>query len=223
MLGTVLLIEDDEEIAQLIALYLRSADFEVFQCRQAEDGLEFLERAEVLLLDINLPGMSGWDFLRLARQKADLPILVVSALESDEDKLQAYGLGADDFITKPFSPKILTAKVLAHWRRVMPKEDELHFGPFTLSFKEKRLLKSGAPVKLSRKEAELLEFLARHPGIPFKPEDLYHQIWKNAWGDLTTVPVHIQRLRRKLGDDPANPRYIETVFGLGYRFLAGTL
>ncbi len=206
------------EIAQLMAISLKTAGFEVKLCPRAEEGVEYLEWADVLLLDINLPGMSGWEVLRLARQKGSLPILVVSALESDEDKLEAYGLGADDFVSKPFSPKVLTAKVLAHWRRVEHKEPQVHFGPFVLDYQARCLLKNGTPLKLSRKEEELLEFLVRHPGTPFKPEDLYRRIWKNEWGDLTTVPVHIQRLRRKLGDDSLHPQYIETVFGLGYRF-----
>ncbi len=239
----ILIVEDDREIAELIAAYL-TRDGEIpLIAGSTEEGLA---RATVLppdlvLLDLGLPGASGLEFLRRFRGWSLAPVIIVSARESDEDKIDGLGLGADDFVTKPFSPRELAARVRAQLRRASAYGDAssglpaaLDFGPYRLDYEGRFLSKRGAPggggdagsaaspdamrVPLSRREFELLAFLARNPGRSFSPEELFRAVWGLEHGDLSTVAVHIQRIRRKMEDDPSHPRWVETVPGAGYRF-----
>jgi two-component system response regulator RegX3 len=225
MQGKILIIEDERELADLVSLYLSRDGFESRIADSAEEGLAIVEKwePELVILDINLPGMDGFEFLQRFRRNRSTPVLIVSARSSDEDQINGLGGGADEYIAKPFSPKVLIAKVRAVFRRVRDFDDKetanlFQFGPFSLDYDTCILKKAEQKIPLSAKEFGCLEFLTKLPGKPQAPESIYAAVWKNSYGDLTTVAVYIQRLRKKIEEDPANPVYIETVHGMGYRF-----
>jgi two-component system response regulator RegX3 len=225
MQGKILIIEDVKELADLITLYLNREGFEIRAVKSAEDGLVLLEewKPELIILDINLPGMDGFEFLQKIRPGNSAPVLIVSARDSDEDLIRGLCGGADEFVTKPFSPKVLAARVRALFRRVRDYEEKeprrvFRFGPFVLDYDACILKKGEVRIPLSNKEYGCLAYLTEHPGKTLNPETIYAGVWNNSYGDLTTVAVYIQRLRKKIEEDPANPVYIETVFGMGYRF-----
>jgi DNA-binding response OmpR family regulator len=230
----ILVVEDDREIAELIAAYLEREGFEHVEAASAEDaGLEIDRRMpDLLLLDLGLPGADGLEFLRAFRERSEAPAIIVSARESDEDKVAGLGLGADDFVSKPFSPKVLVARVKAQLRRAarLPQAApgdqgaaalaRLSFGPYLLDFEGRVLERGGERVPLSRREFELLAFLASNAGRTFSPQELYGSVWGLEHGDLSTVAVHVQRVRRKIEEEGAPPRWLVTVPGAGYRFTA---
>ena len=227
MQGNILIIEDIKELADLVALYLNKEGFEVRAAESAEEGFSIIEewKPELIILDINLPGMDGFEFLQKFRKSRDTPVLIVSARNSDEDQISGLGIGADEYITKPFSPKVLVARVRALFRRLRDlnekdRENLFKFGPFILDYDSCILKKNGERIHLSAKEYGCLSLLTENPGKPLTVEKIYSIVWKNNYGDLTTVAVYIQRLRKKIEDDPALPFYIETVHGMGYRFNA---
>ena len=204
-----------------------------FQVSVCSDGVSGLTAAleqpfDLLLLDLMLPGMDGFTICRRVREVKDIPILMVTALGKDVDKIRGLGYGADDYIEKPFSPSVLVARVKAHlaqYRRLKPSPAELMVltvGPLTADTASRRVAKNGEEVPLKNKEYELLVFLMRHPGQVFSREDLYEMIWGlESLGDNITVAVHINRLREKLEDDPAHPQLLQTVWGVGYRLQKG--
>ncbi|PKL23370.1 MAG: DNA-binding response regulator [Spirochaetae bacterium HGW-Spirochaetae-3] len=230
MKARVLIIEDVAELSDLVALYLSKEGMETRQAESGEDALALL-RAEgagafapdIVILDINLPGMDGFEFLHEFRKSGGCPVLIVSARDADEDIIAGLGYGADEFVTKPFSPRVLVARVRAMLRRVQDEPERrdgavVRFGPFSLDLEACMLRRGDERVALSAKEYSVLSYLASNPGKPLGPEAIYAAVWKNSYGDLTAVAVYIQRLRKKIEDDPAAPRYIETVYGMGYRF-----
>ncbi|MCL2599844.1 MAG: response regulator transcription factor [Treponema sp.] len=231
MRGKILVIEDVKELADLVALYLSKEGFEVRIAESGEDGFAVIEgwNPELIILDINLPGMDGFEFLQKFRHGSDTPVLIVSARDSDEDQIGGLGIGADEYITKPFSPKVLVARVRAVFRRFRDfekrlednRENVFRFGPFVLDYDACILRKNGERIPLSAKEYSCLAWLTEHHGKPMGAETIYKGVWKNNYGDLTTVAVYIQRLRKKIEDDAANPVYIEAVHGMGYRLNAG--
>ena len=225
MQGNILIIEDIKELADLVTLYLNKEGFEVRAAESAESGFTVIEewKPDLIILDINLPGMDGFEFLQKFRRSRDTPVLIVSARNSDEDQISGLGIGADEYITKPFSPKVLVARVRALFRRFRDfsekdRENLFKFGPFVLDYDSCILKKNGERIHLSAKEYGCLSLLTEHLGKPLSVEKIYSEVWKNNFGDLTTVAVYIQRLRKKIEDDPANPVYLETVHGMGYRF-----
>ncbi|MCR5218748.1 response regulator transcription factor [Treponema sp.] len=227
MKNQILVIEDVPEMSELICLYMNNAGYECKSCETAEDAVKAMTegyKPDLVLLDLNLPGMSGLEFLRYFRQyhKTTIPVIIVSARDADEDIITALGYGADDFVTKPFSPKVLAARVKAKLDRLSiteaSVEETITFGPFTLYCNSCILKKDNVKIPLSTKEYEVLEYLVKNDGRPLNPESIYNHVWKNSYGDLTAVAVYIQRLRKKIEDDPANPKYINTMFGMGYRF-----
>jgi len=231
MQGKILVIEDVRELADLVSLYLSKDGFEVRIAESGEDGFAVIEEwpPELVILDINLPGMDGFEFLHKFRRASDTPVLIVSARDSDEDQIGGLGIGADEYITKPFSPKVLVARVRAILRRFRTlgsqgeekrQENQIRFGPFVLDNDACVLKKNGERIPLSAKEYSCLAWLAERSGKTADAQTIYDGVWKNNYGDLTTVAVHIQRLRKKLEDDTANPIYIETIRGMGYRFNA---
>lgn len=229
-MAKILIIEDDEDIAAIEKDYLELSGFQVSVCSDGVSGLTAaLEQPfDLLLLDLMLPGMDGFTICRRVREVKDIPILMVTALGKDVDKIRGLGYGADDYIEKPFSPSVLVARVKAHlaqYRRLKPSPAEptvLTVGPLTADIASRRVAKNGEEVPLKNKEYELLVFLMRHPGQVFSREDLYEMIWGlESLGDNITVAVHINRLREKLEDDPAHPQLLQTVWGVGYRLQKG--
>jgi len=228
MQGKILVIEDVKELADLVTLYLSREGFEVRAVESGEEGFDVIDgwTPDLVILDINLPGMDGFEFLQKFRRSSDTPVLIVSAKNSDEDQISGLGIGADEYIAKPFSPKVLVARVRALFRRLRTygspefeksNENLFRFGPFVLDNDACILKKNGERVPLSAKEYGCLAWLTEHPGKAMDVETIYKGVWKNNFGDLTTVAVYIQRLRKKIEEDPANPVYIETVHGMGYR------
>jgi len=221
----VLIIEDVKEMADLIRLYLQKEGMDATLCESGESGLaEFgRERYDLIVLDINLPGMDGFEFLQRLRRTSAVPVMIVSARDADEDMILGLGIGADEFVTKPFSPKVLVARVRAMLRRatdMKASSNSVKFGDFVLDIDGYLLKKSGQKVALSSKEFEVLAHLATHPGKAMTPETIYAEVWRNQYGDVTAVAVYIQRLRKKIEQDPSAPLFIETVHGMGYRFNA---
>ncbi|MBQ5491338.1 MAG: response regulator transcription factor [Treponema sp.] len=230
MKSKILIIEDVPEMAQLVTMYMENAGFECLACESAEIALQKLTegwKSDLILLDLNLPGMSGLDFLKKFREeyRTTIPVIIVSARDADEDIIAGLGYGADDFVTKPFSPKVLVARVKAKLERLAAteaaSEETYTFGPYTVYCNSCVLKKGSEKIALSAKEYEVLEFLFRHEGQSLTPDTIYSGVWKSQYGDLTAVAVYIQRLRKKIEDDPAHPKYITTMFGMGYKFVRG--
>jgi len=221
----VLIIEDVKEMADLVRLYLQKEGMEASICQTAEDALaEFSrERFDLVVLDINLPGMDGFEFLQRLRKTSSVPVMIVSARDADEDMVLGLGIGADEFVTKPFSPKVLVARVRAMLRRATDLRagpNSVRFGEYLLDVDGYLLKKAGEKVPLSSKEFEVLAYLVTHAGKALSPETIYSDVWRNQFGDITAVAVYVQRLRKKIEKDPASPVFIETVHGMGYRFNA---
>jgi DNA-binding response OmpR family regulator len=222
----ILIIEDVPEMAELISLYLKKADMSVTAVGTAELALEKLKNTlpDLVILDLNLPGMSGFEFLQHFRSKykTTIPVIIVSARDADEDIIKGLGIGADEFVTKPFSPRVLVARVQTNLRRhaetEAAAEESIKFGNYTLLMNSCVLKQGTIKIPLSTKEYEVLEYLVKHAEETLSPEKIYNGVWKAQYGDLTAVAVYIQRLRKKIEKDPANPQFIKTMFGLGYRF-----
>jgi len=225
MQAKVLVIEDVKEMSDLIALFLSKEGIQVEARETAEEGLPLVKDGyfDLIVLDINLPGMDGFEFLAEARKSTDCPVLIVTARGNDEDLIAGLGQGADEYMTKPFSPKVMVARVRALLRRSRGVSerglaDLVSFGPYVLDFSAFELKKGKGTVPLSVKEFGVLACLVQGGEVPQSPQAIYDAVWKREYGDLTTVAVYIQRLRKKIEEDPANPAYIETVHGRGYRF-----
>ncbi len=228
MQARILIIEDVKEMAELIRLYLQKEGVEAALCETAEAALEQFgkERFDLVVLDINLPGMDGFEFLQRLRKASSVPVMIVSARDADEDMILGLGIGADEFVTKPFSPKVLTARVRAILRRATDLKavaNSVKFGEFLLDLDGYLLKKGAQKIPLSTKEFEVLALLVTHPGKALSPENIYSQVWSNQYGDITAVAVYVQRLRKKIEADPSAPQYIETVHGMGYRFNRETI
>lgn len=230
-MSKILIIEDDSEIAMLERDYL---EIEGFETSVIDDGEAAAEEAlrggyDLLLLDLMLPGTDGFTICRVVRERKDIPILMVTALGKDVDKIRGLGFGADDYIEKPFSPSVLVARVKAHlaqYQRLKPQpsggQKRLTVGALTADPEQRLIFKNGRELALKNKEYELLLFLMRHPGQVFSREDLYEMIGGlESMGDNVTVAVHVNRLREKIEDDPAHPSRLQTVWGVGYRLSKG--
>ncbi|MCX7748627.1 MAG: response regulator transcription factor [Clostridia bacterium] len=226
----VLIIEDDDSIAELQKDYLEMSGFSVEICGDGLKGLKLIEDGDfdLLILDIMLPGMDGLEILRRIRNTKDIPVLLVSAKKEEIDKIRGFGLGADDYITKPFSPAELVARVNAHLAKYERLKSKYANGDKSVVLtvrglevqkNSRRVFVNGKEVNLAQKEFELLLFLIQNPNRVFGREELFERIWGlDALGDASTVTVHIARVREKIESDPSNPQYIETVWGAGYRF-----
>ena len=225
-----MIIEDDADIAEIEKDYLSLSGYSVDIANDGNGGLyaALHGKYDLILLDLMLPGLDGLEICRRIRDKTKIPILMVTAKITDLDKIRGLGLGADDYIEKPFSPSVLVARVKAHiaqFRRLSesaarPASAVLTVGDVTVNTAEHRVYKNGAEVELKNKEYELLVFFMTNKGLLFSRDDLYVKIWgMEALGDSSTVSVHINRLREKLEDDPSSPTHITTVRGAGYRFV----
>lgn len=222
----ILIVEDDYDIAAIERDYLELNGCKVEIAADGEAGLDLglSGSFDLILLDLMLPGVDGFTVCRQLREKLDTPILMVTARREDVDKIRGLGLGADDYIEKPFSPSVLVARVKAHlarYRRLTGGQkqiSEIHIGGLSLHTDTRRLYVDDLEIELKNREYELLLFFMLHVDIVFSREELYEKIWGlEAMGDNATVAVHINRLREKIEANPAKPRYIQTVWGAGYR------
>lgn len=231
-LEKILIIEDEKEIAELVRDYLELEGYQVYMSFDGEQGLrDFREHNPVLvILDIMLPKIDGMEVCRSIRNESSIPILMMSAKKSDIDKILSLGLGADDYITKPFSPGELVARVKAQIRRytllsspIASKNNLIKFNELEIDNQGYNVYLSGKKINLSAKEFEILSFLALHPQQVFTREQIFDRIWGyNEFGDIKTVTVHIRKIREKIEKDPSNPIYIKTVWGVGYKFDGGS-
>ncbi|HZG58738.1 response regulator transcription factor [Paenibacillus sp.] len=231
----VLIVEDDQAIAELERDYLEAHGYEVAVRSDGKQALaEAMEQSyDLLLLDVMLPGMDGFELLRKFRETKDTPVLMVSARKEDIDKIRGLGLGADDYVTKPFSPSELVARVKAHLERydrltgaasgarasAARKPRELRFRSLAIQIDARRVTLHGEEVALTAKEFDLLLFLAENPDRVYSKEALLDKVWGfEHFGDPATVTVHIGKIREKIQKDPSQHPFIETVWGAGYRF-----
>lgn len=227
MTKKILIIEDDDDIASIEQDYLEVSGYEV---KVEENGTRGLTEAmtggyDLILLDVMLPGMDGFQICRKLRDKIDVPIMMVTAKRTDIDKIRGLGFGADDYIEKPFSPGVLVAKVksqLAQYERLKGKPHEkkcITIGDISLESDTHRVFVRGQEKVLPNKEFKLLEFLMLHADVVHSRETLYTRIWgMDSLGNTATVPVHINRLREAVEEDPADPKHILTIWGVGYKF-----
>ena len=225
-MSRILIIEDESDIANLEKDYLELSGFEV---DIETDGMVGLKAAltkdyDLFLLDLMLPGMDGFDICREIRERKDTPILLVSAKKDDIDKIRGLGLGADDYITKPFSPSELVARVKAHLSRYdrligtnVHKNDVIKIRGLKIDKTARRVWVNGEERQFTTKEFDLLTFLAEHPNHVYSKDELFREIWNmESIGDIATVTVHIKKIREKVEFDSSKPQYIETIWGVGY-------
>jgi len=224
----VLIIEDDVSIAELERDYLEINGFEVTIENTGDKGLVKAKQNQydLIILDLMLPIIDGFEICRQIRSLKNTPIIMVSAKKEDIDKIRGLGLGADDFMTKPFSPNELVARARAHISRFerltqgeQSKNDKIEIRGLSMDKSSRRVLINEKEVILTTKEFDLLVYLAANPNRVFTKEELFGKIWGiDSQGDLPTVTVHIRKIREKIEIDPSNPQYIETIWGVGYRF-----
>lgn len=224
-MSRILIVEDELDLANIIKDYLEKELYEVEICTEGDEAIEIFDKFKpsLVILDLMLPGMNGYEICQNIRIKSTIPILILSAKIDEFDKVKGLDLGADDYITKPFRPRELLARVNAQLRRsqVFNKEnlEIIDLENIRIYTKEYKVEKDGRDLDLSRNEFELLVFLSKNPRQVFSREQLYERIWGfDSYGDLNTVTVTINRLRQKIEDNPKNPKYILTVWGVGYKF-----
>ena len=227
-MSRILIVEDEVAIADLEKDYLELSGFEV---EIENDGTKGLERAlheefDLFILDLMLPGVDGFEICKKIRETKNTPILMVSAKKDDIDKIRGPGLGADDYVTKPFSPSELVARVKAHLARYerligsnMPQNDIIEIRGIKIDKTARRVWVNGEEKQFTTKEFDLLTFLAENPNHVFTKEELFRKIWDmESIGDIATVTVHIKKIREKIEMNTNKPQYIETIWGVGYRF-----
>ena len=227
-MSRILIIEDEKEIADLEKDYLELSEFQVEIANAGDVGLEkaLNEEYDLIVLDLMLPGMDGFEVCRRIREQKNIPILMVSAKKDDIDKIRGLGLGADDYMTKPFSPSELVARVKAHLSRYdrlvgsgQKQNDIVEIRGIKIDKTARRVYVNGEEKNFTTKEFDLLTFLAENPNHVFTKEELFREIWDmDSIGDIATVTVHIKKIREKIEYDTSKPQYIETIWGVGYRF-----
>lgn len=223
----ILIVEDDDDIASIEKDYLEVSGYEV---HVEENGTRGRDEAlsgeyDLILLDVMLPGMDGFQIVRNVRDQIDIPIMMVTARRTDIDKIRGLGFGADEYIEKPFSPGVLVARVkarLAQYERLKGKKEDrkkISISGITLESDTHRIYVRGEEKELPNKEFQLLEFLMVHADMVYSREALYTKVWgMDSLGNTATIPVHINRLREAVEEDPANPKHILTIWGVGYKF-----
>lgn len=223
----ILVIEDDLNIAELQRDYLQMSGYRV---ELVQDGEQGLQRAlggsyDLVIVDLMLPGRDGYQIIQGIRENREIPLIIVSARSEDIDKIRGLGFGADDYLTKPFSLAELAARVKSHITRyerlrgIKNNREIITCGGLEIDTGSRKVCINGKEIKMTAKEYELLYFLASNPNIVFSKDHLYDALWgEDYYGETATVAVHIQKIRKKIENDPANPRYIETLWGTGYRF-----
>ena len=227
-MSRILIVEDEETIADLERDYLELSGFEVEVANDGETGLEkaLTDQFDLVILDLMLPGVDGFEICREVRQKKNTPIIMVSAKKDDIDKIRGLGLGADDYMTKPFSPSELVARVKAHLARYerligsnVQTNDIIEIRGLKIDTTARRVWVNGEEKAFTTKEFDLLTFLEGHPNHVYTKDELFSEIWDmESIGDIATVTVHIKKIREKIEYDTSKPQYIETIWGVGYRF-----
>ena len=227
-MSRILIIEDEEAIAEIEKDYLELSDFEVVIEEDGERGLEkaLSEEFDLILLDVMLPGKDGFEICKEVRKEKKIPILMVSAKKDDIDKIRGLGLGADDYLAKPFSPSELVARVKAHlarYERLVNSSEErnnfIDIRGIRIDRTARRIFVNEEEKSFTTKEFDLLTFLADNPNHVYSKEEVFREVWgMESLGDIATVTVHIKKIREKIEKDTANPQYIETIWGVGYRF-----
>ena len=227
-MSRILIVEDEETIADLERDYLELSGFDVEVANDGETGLEkaLTDQFDLVILDLMLPGVDGFEICREVRQKKNTPIIMVSAKKDDIDKIRGLGLGADDYMTKPFSPSELVARVKAHLARYerligsnVQTNDIIEIRGLKIDTTARRVWVNGEEKAFTTKEFDLLTFLAGHPNHVYTKDELFSEIWDmESIGDIATVTVHIKKIREKIEYDTSKPQYIETIWGVGYRF-----
>lgn len=227
-MSRILIIEDEEAIADLEKDYLELSGFEVEIANRGDTGLTraMNEEFDLIILDLMLPEVDGFDICRQVRQEKNIPIIMVSAKKDDIDKIRGLGLGADDYMTKPFSPSELVARVKAHLARyerligsAVEENKVIEIRGLKIDTTARRVWVNGVEKNFTTKEFDLLTFLASHPNHVYTKDELFSEIWDmESIGDIATVTVHIKKIREKIEYDTSNPQYIETIWGVGYRF-----
>jgi DNA-binding response OmpR family regulator len=223
----ILIVEDEKALASLLYDYLSADGFAVEARADGPSGLQAALSGgfDLVLLDLMLPGMDGFEVCRALRAEKDVPVLILSARREDGDKIRGLGLGADDYIVKPFSPAELVARVKSHLARYerltgrVPADRWITDGGLEVNVEARRVRRNGAEVTLTAKEFDLLLLLIRNPDRVFTRDEIYSRIWgDDLYVDSSNIAVHVRRLREKIEDDPSQPRHVETVWGVGYRW-----
>lgn len=227
-MSRILIVEDEISIAELEKDYLELSDYEVDIASDGETGESMALKGDYVLciLDVMLPGKDGFEICKAIRKEKNIPIIMVSAKRDDIDKIRGLGLGADDYITKPFSPSELVARVKAHLARydrlvasTVPQNDVLEIRGLKIDKTARRVFVNNEEKVFTTKEFDLLLFLASNPNKVFSKDELFRNIWDmESIGDIATVTVHIKKIREKIEHDTSKPQYIETIWGVGYRF-----
>jgi DNA-binding response OmpR family regulator len=221
---TVLVVDDEAIVREVVVGYLEREGFRTLEAADGHRARELLERdpPDLVVLDLMLPGVDGLELCRWIRARSTLPVIMLTARGEEADRIVGLELGADDYITKPFSPRELAARVRTVLRRSAPPvvgEARLSFDSLELDASTREVTKAGEPLRLTAREFDLLWFLASHPRHVFSRSQLMDRVWGyEAALDTGTVTVHVRRLREKIEDDPSRPRFLETVWGVGYRF-----
>lgn len=222
----ILVCDDEKDIVSALNIYLTSEGYQVYEAYNGEEALSIIKREEIhlVLMDIMMPRMDGIMAMVKIRELSNVPVILLTAKSEDTDKVLGLTVGADDYITKPFNPVELQARVKSQLRRYMQLgsglviKEKLRVGGIEMDDKSKEVTLDGEPVNLTRTEYDILKLLMEHPGEVFSPNDIYEKVWKdNPFGTENTVAVHIRHLREKLEYNPAEPRYLKVVWGRGYK------
>ncbi len=226
----ILICDDERDIVSALKIYLEAEGYETLAAANGREALEKLRREDVqlVLLDVMMPEMDGISALARIREESNVPVILLTAKSEDTDKILGLNLGADDYVTKPFNPVELLARVRSQLRRYLQlggsqKQDSLRMGGVELDDRSKQVSVDGEPVSLTPTEYDILKLLLQNPGRVFQPRELYRRVWNDEpYGAESTVAVHIRHLREKIEINPAEPRYIKAVWGQGYKFEGGT-
>jgi DNA-binding response OmpR family regulator len=229
-MAKILICDDEKDIVNALKIYLSDTDYEIREAYNGKEAIEIVEKEEIdlILLDVMMPQMDGITAMAKIREDHNMPIILLTAKSEDTDKILGLNVGADDYITKPFNPLEVSARINSQLRRYLKLGSNVsgnevyEIGAIQLNDKSKQVFVDGEEVSLTPKEFEILKFLMSNPDKVFSPKELYSRIWKEApYGSDNTVAVHIRHLREKIEIDPSNPRYVKVIFGQGYKFEKG--
>ena len=225
-MASVLVVDDDPTVREVVATYLRANDHDVTEAADGEAAIESIAKHphDLMVLDLMLPGVDGLEVCRRVRQVREIPIIMLTALGSEMDRVVGLQLGADDYVTKPFSPRELALRVESVLRRTSGRvpelADQLVDGDLVIDHPHREVTLGGQKITLTTREYDLLRFLVGHPDVAFSRDELLERVWGWSFGDRSTVTVHVRRLREKVEEDPTHPTRLQTVWGVGYLWQA---